>query len=116
RGGVVIDNLVSHSGKRSLRFNVFPGDEKYVESDAIELNQTKPQVIEIGVMVRADRIRLIDVRAIDELGDDLPTVRPQQPEYSQGGSQLYGAGTFGWRYIRKFVSPRNDQPIISMRV
>ena len=116
RGGVVTDNLVSHSGKRSLRFNVFPGDEKYVESDAIVLHQTKPQVIEIGVMVRADRIRLIDVRAIDELGDDLPTVRPQQPEYSSGGSQLYGAGTFGWRYIRKFVSPRNDQPIISMRV
>lgn len=116
RGGVVSDALVSHSGKRSLRFNVFPGDEKYVESDAIILNQTKPQVIEIGVMVRADRIKLIDLRAINELGDDLQTARPRQPEYGTGGTHLYGAGTFGWRYIRKFVSPINDQPIKSIRI
>jgi len=116
RGGVVSDSLVARSGERSLRFDVCPGDEKYVESEPIALNQDKPMVIEVGVMVRTDRIRLIDIRAVDEQGDDLPSYRPMSPEYGGGGSQIYGCGTFGWRYVRKFIGPRSDRPIKSLRV
>ena len=51
RGPVVVDKLVSYAGQQSLRFDVYPGDEKYIESDAIALNQSQPGVIEVGAML-----------------------------------------------------------------
>ena len=122
RGEVAADSLITHSGRTSLRFDVMPGDEKLVEGPEIVLNQDAPRLIEIGAMVRADRVMLIDLRAVDENGVDLPCVRPRHPEVkatpgqrSMTPSALYGNGTFGWRYVRKFFAPRNNQPIKSVR-
>ncbi|MBI2193134.1 MAG: hypothetical protein HYU36_14235 [Planctomycetes bacterium] len=113
RGDAVSDPLVAFSGQRSFRFDVYPGDEKYVESPPIALNQDLPRPVEIGVMVKADRIKLLDLRAANEDGDDLPTYRPMS---AGGGTEIYGSGTFEWRYIRKFVSPLFDRPIKTVRV
>jgi hypothetical protein len=116
RGPVVADPLVAHSGRQSLRFDVFPGDEKLVESDLILLNQQKAHVIEVGVYVRADRIRLIDVRCVDEQGIYMPSYRPSQPENQTGGTALFGNGTFDWRYVRKFFGTPGGRPIKGLRV
>jgi len=116
RGAVTVDRLVSYSGEQSLRFDVLPGDEKYVESDAIAINQAANGVIEVGVFVRADRIKLFDIRCINENGADLKGVYPTQPEYATGGTATWGNGTFEWRYVRKFFAAPFDQPMKSIRV
>ncbi len=106
RGGVGIDPLVFHSGKQSLRFDVYPGDEKYIESDFIPLNQSTPELIEVAAYVRADRIKLFDLRCVDEEGIPLPSYYPIYPENMKGNeSATFGNGTFEWRYVRKFFSP-----------
>jgi len=116
RGKVVVDPLVAFSGRQSLRFDVYPGDEKFVESAPITLNQTQPNIIEVSAMVRADRIKMIDIRAVDEDGANLPSAYPIQPEYSVGGTALYGNGTFGWRYIRKYFALPFNEPVKNIRV
>ncbi len=119
RGAVKLDRLIAHSGRQSVRFDVYPGDEKYIESDAIALNQKESKVVEVGVFVRADRVRLIDVRAVDENGLWMASYRPSQPEYEKAGhpgSVLFGNGTFGWRYVRKFFVSAAGTPVQSMRV
>lgn len=115
-GGVRVDPLISLAGKQSLRFDVYPGDEKYIESDVINVNQAQPGLIEVGVYVRADRARLIDIRAVDLDGANLPTVHAIFPEYSEGGSATYGNGTFEWRYIRKFFAAPFDKPMKGFRL
>ena len=116
RGQVTVDRLVARRGRQSLRFDVYPGDEKLVESELIRVNQVKPGVIEVGVYVRADRIMLLDVRCVDEKGLYMPGYRPRQPEYYNGGTFLYGNGTFEWRYIRKFFGTLNNKPLKAFRV
>lgn len=116
RGGVSLDPLISHSGKQALRFDVFPGDEKLVESDLILLNQEKYHPIEVGAYVRADRINLIDIRCVDQDGEYMPAYRPRQPENSQGGTALFGNGTFEWRYVRKFFGSLGGKPLKGFRV
>lgn len=116
RGTVTTDALVSHTGKQSLRFDVHPGDEKFIESDLVTLNQDATHPLEVGVWVRADRINLIDVRLVDEEGDYMPGYRPRQPENQSGGSFLYGNGTFDWRYVRKFFDVNNKKPVKGVRV
>ncbi len=116
RGAVLADPLVMHSGRRSMRFDVYPGDEKLVESDLITINQDKPHVIEVGAFVRADRIKLVDIRCVDENGYYMPGYRARQPEYKNGGSFLFGNGTFEWRYVRKFFATPNNQPLKAFRV
>ncbi len=116
RGAVVADPLVAHSGKQSMRFDVLPGDEKYVESELIRFNQEKSHPIEVGVYVRADRINLIDVRCVDEEGVYMPAYRARQPENGQGGTFLFGNGTFGWRYVRKFFGTPHDRAVKGIRV
>lgn len=116
RGAVTVDRLIRCEGRQSLRFDVYPGDEKYVESDPITLNQTACSPIEVGVYVRADRIRLFDIRCVNQDGADLPGYLPMQSEYGSGGSATWGNGTFEWRYVRKFFAPAFDQPTRSFRV
>jgi len=116
RGSVTTDRLVVRSGERSLRFDVYPGDEKYIESDLIVLNQTKPRVLEVGVYVRADRIKLLDVRLVNQDGDHMPAKRPREPEWNRGGTFLFGNGTFGWRYVRKTFACLNNEPVKGVRV
>jgi hypothetical protein len=116
RGPVTTDKLIYNTGKRSLRFDVYPGDEKFVESDPIELNQDQPHIVEVSALVRADRIKLIDIRCVNQDGANLPCYYPVQPEYSSGGTALFGNGTFGWRYIRKFFAMPFNAPVKSIRV
>lgn len=116
RGAVAVDPLVAFAGRQSLRFDVYPGDEKLVESDLIVLNQDQPRVIEVGCYVRADRIKLIDIRCVDDQGYYMPGYRPRQPENNRGGTFLFGNGTFPWRYVRKFFAAPNDQPVKAFRV
>jgi len=116
RGAVTVDPLVSYAGNQSVRFDVYPGDEKYIESEPIMLNQVTPGIIEVAAYVRADRIKLIDIVCVSDQGADLPGWRPSQPEYYGGGTATWGNGTFGWRYVRKFFAMPFDQPIKSVRV
>ncbi len=116
RGPVGVDPLVFHGGKQSLRFDVYPGDEKFVESDLIALKQDAPHLIEVSAFVRADRIKLIDIRCVDEDGANLPCYYPVQPEYYTGGTALFGNGTFGWRYVRKFFATPFNAPAKAIRV
>jgi hypothetical protein len=116
RGRVGSDPLIAHSGKQSLRFDVLPGDEKFVESDLIVLNQDKPRLIEVGAYVRADKINLIDVRCVDQEGVYMPGYRPRQAENQSGGSDLFGNGTFGWRYVRKCFATPHGQAVKGVRV
>lgn len=116
RGQVGADALIAHSGRHSLRFDVHPGDEKLVESDLILINQDQPRVIEVGAFVRADRIKLIDVRCVDQDGCYMPGYRARQPEYKNGGTFLFGNGNFEWRYVRKFFAPPNGKPVKGIRV
>jgi hypothetical protein len=116
RGPVGPDRLVAHIGQQALRMDVYPGDEKYVESDLIVLNQDKARAIEVGAYVRADKINLIDVRCVDEEGVYMPAYRARQPEYTQGGTFLFGNGTFGWRYVRKFFGTPQGRPVKGIRV
>ncbi|MCE9589799.1 MAG: hypothetical protein K8S99_04680 [Planctomycetes bacterium] len=117
RGEVRVDPLISFAGKQSLRFDVYPGDEKYVESDLINVNQAAPGMIEVGVWVRADRIMIFDIRLVDNEGAPMLGVYPISPENGGGGSSMYGNGTFGWRYIRKFfATPLNANAVKAFRV
>ncbi len=116
RGRVGNDPLVFHSGRQSLRFDVYPGDEKFVESDLIALNQDAPHLIEVGAWVCADRVKMIDIRVVDEDGANLPSHYPIQPEYGSGGTALFGNGTFGWRYVRKYFMPPFGAPAKGIRV
>jgi hypothetical protein len=116
RGPVVSDAMVARSGSRSLRFDVYPGDEKLVESNLILLNQKSARVIEVGAWVRADGIKLIDIRCVNEEGIYMPGYRPRQPEYRHGGTFTFGNGTFGWRYVRKFFSVPQGTPVKGIRV
>ena len=108
RGEVASDNLLSHRGARSLRMSVPPGDEKYVESDPVPLNQQEPALIEVSMFVRADRLRDFDIQAVNEEGDYLWGA----PWTDYGGGP--GAGTHDWQFVRKYFS--NEKPIKSMRV
>lgn len=116
RGPVSVDPLVARSGKQSLRMDVYPGDEKYVESDFFVINQEQPHAIEVGVYVRGDRINLIDIRCVDQDGVHMPGYRPRQPENQQGGTALFGNGTFGWRYVRKFFGVPHGRALKGFRV
>ncbi|MCE9592466.1 MAG: hypothetical protein K8S99_18320 [Planctomycetes bacterium] len=117
RGEVRVDPLISFAGKQSLRFDVYPGDEKFVESDLIPLKQTTPGMVEVGVWVRGDRSRIFDIRLVDNEGAPMLGVYPISPENYDGGSAVYGSGTFNWRYIRKFFAvPLNTNPVKAFRV
>ena len=116
RGPVRVDPLIFHGGKQSLRFDVYPGDEKFVESDAILLNQDQPHLIEVAGFVRADRIKMLDIRCVDEDGANWPCTYPIQPEWNVGGTALFGNGTFGWRYVRKYFAPPFNAPVKAVRI
>jgi hypothetical protein len=116
RGPVRVDPLVFHGGRQSLRFDVYPGDEKFVESDPIVLNQDQPHLIEVAGFVRADSIKMLDIRCVDDEGANWPCTYPIQPEWNAGGSALFGNGTFGWRYVRKYFAPPFNAPAKAVRI
>src|SRR5204863_9450664 len=100
-------------GRRSCGCNRLPGDEKCGESDPIASNHDQAQPIEIGVWVRADRIRYLDLRAVDEKGESLNDWSFSTPSANPETGMEY-RGTFDWRYIRKFLA--TDHPLKTIRV
>lgn len=95
RGVPVSDGLVTHSGRRSLRFDLYPGDEYLIESQPIKLNQQELRPIEVTAWVRADRLRHFDLILVDQDGNRLPT-NDILPFW---GGLL--AGTHDWIAVRK---------------
>ena len=115
RGTAKTTDLVAHSGKRSLLMKVLPGDEMMVVGKAVPLNQQKPEVVEIGAYVLLDRLKWVDIRAVDQDGKDIPNITPFSggwPVPTDMG-QWYPSTAPQWVYIRKtFYS---DKPIQAIR-
>ncbi|MDA1140036.1 MAG: protein kinase [Planctomycetota bacterium] len=113
RGKVASDAIVARSGARSFRFSVLPGDEMFCESKLISINQSEARFVEIGIWLKADKIRFFDLRAVDENGIYLN----DQSFITSTHSRESGAthrGSFDWRYFRKFFV--SDRPLKSVRV
>ncbi|MBI2192126.1 MAG: hypothetical protein HYU36_09090 [Planctomycetes bacterium] len=115
RGSAVTTDLVAHSGQRSLLMQVFPGDEMLIEGEAIKLNQKESGIIEVGAHVLLDRVKWIDIRALDENGKEIPCV-----DAFTGGwlappdaNQWYPSNAAAWVYIRKTFF--RDKPLESIR-
>ncbi|MBM3457443.1 MAG: hypothetical protein FJX77_02750, partial [Armatimonadetes bacterium] len=118
RGSAVPDPWIAFSGHRSLRCTIYPGDNLAVASDPIPLDQDRPRPIELRAMVKADRLRTLELMAQDErgewllqgdfLGDDME----DNPNGYKMGST--GSGTYDWQCVRKFLSPR--RPVRFLRV
>jgi hypothetical protein len=103
RGPVSTTDLVARSGRRSLQMQVFPGDEMKVDGRLVELNQTAPGIVEIGAYVKLDRVKWIDIRAVDENGNEIPSVDPFGGGWPvvRDTSQIYPSNADGWTYVRK---------------
>ncbi|MBI4024612.1 MAG: hypothetical protein HY360_06495 [Verrucomicrobia bacterium] len=71
RGANGVDDLVVAAGKRSFRMNVPPGDEKYIESAAVALNQTAPTRMALRFDYNAFMLADLVVRVMDEQGNEV---------------------------------------------
>jgi hypothetical protein len=118
RGSAGLDPLLSFGGGRSLRLTVFPGDNLAVQSAPIILNQDRPRSIEARAMVKADRLRALEIMAQDETGQWLPQgdflgddMENNPGTYNMGTT---GSGTYDWYCVRKYFSPR--KPVKSLRL
>jgi len=99
RGANAVDGLMRATGARSLRMNVAPGDQKYLESEMISLNQPSPRRMALRFDYNAYMLAGMMVRVMDEEG------REVFAEFLEPGT------TGGWHsYQRAFVpapvSPR----------
>lgn len=103
RGTVGVTDLAAHTGSRSLLMQVYPGGEMLVEGQAVVLNQDKPGIIEIGAYVLLDRMKWIDIRAVDEDGNEILCADPFGGGWPvpQDKSQRYPSNTAEWTYVRK---------------
>ena len=71
RGSVEGDSLVVHSGRRSERMSVPPGDEKCIVSKPIAFPQKEPRLIEVSAWVKTDRLAMLQIDAVNEKGERL---------------------------------------------
>jgi len=113
RGEVASDDLIARSGRRSFRFSVLPGAEKYCESGPIAINQDATRPVEIGAWLKADKIRYFDLRAVDENGVYLNDTSFIMGTHDRERGAEY-RGTFDWRYFRKFLV--SGRPLKTIRV
>lgn len=118
RGGAELDPVVAAAGNRSLRMTVYPGDSLAVGSPEISLDQAAAHPLEASATVCADSLRGLEIMARDETGQWLPQgdflgddMEDNPAVYDMGTT---GAGTYGWRRIRKFFAPR--KPVRSVRL
>lgn len=108
RGAVLGDTFLARSGMRSLRMDVYPGDDKYVESPPILLNQKELRPLEVGCWVRAQDLKGGDIKVVDENGKHVNDVQ----FLGYRGSVM--SGTHPWIYVRKhFIG---NEPLKSVRV
>lgn len=117
RGSAVLDETPAFQGERSLRFNVFPGDNFAVHSDPIELNQTAACPLEVRAMVKADNLRTLEIMAQDERGQWLPQGDFLGDDMEEPGHYNFGttgSGTYDWSCVRKYFSPRSPVKTVSV--
>lgn len=116
RGPVASCDLVAHSGRRSLLMQVYPGDEMMVESAPVTLNQADRGVVEIGAFVLADRAKWLDIRAIDQDGNDVPAIAAFSGGWKTppDGHQIFPSNAHSWVYIRKWF--QGAAPLKALRV
>lgn len=108
RGPVEPDSLIAHSGHRSLKMIVASGDEKYVESDPITLNQTEPRLIEVQVWVKTDSLHLLQLDGTDENGNRL------WGKLWINKDERVSVGTEDWRLVRQVFRP--NAPVKTFRL
>ncbi|CAN0176354.1 unnamed protein product, partial [Phaeothamnion confervicola] len=118
RGNSSLDPLVTYNGKPTLRFDVYPGDNFAVASTPVALNQSKIQPLEVRALVKADNLRTLEIMAQDETGHWLPqgdflgdSMEDDPGSYNMGTT---GSGTYDWRCVRKYFSPR--KPLGNIRI
>jgi hypothetical protein len=118
RGAAAADPSLAFTGSRSLRFTVYPGDNFAVSSEPLVLGQQAAAPIELRAMVKADRVRTLELMAQDERGDWLPQgdFLGDDMEDNPNGYRMgtTGSGTYDWHCVRKYLSPR--RPVGSLRV
>ena len=97
---VGVDEVVVHSGRRSLEMIVPSGDEVSVTAHPIALNQREPRLIELLATIKTDRPCMLAIDGLDENGDRL-----------DGFSFIHKApvsvGTDEWRTLRQVLSTRS---------
>lgn len=71
RGANAVDEVVVATGKHSFRMNVPPGDEKYIESAPIALNQAAPQRMALRFDYNAYLLANLYVQVIDDRGREV---------------------------------------------
>ena len=107
RGPVGADSLVTHSGAHSLKMIVPAGDEMFVASQPILLNQTAARLIEVSAWVRTDRLCMLQIDAVDQDGTRLDG-------FDFINKAPVSIGTDGWRLLRQIFRPRT--PVKSVRL
>ena len=108
RGTPRLDSLVSHSGQRSLRFDLLGGDEYSIQSAAIPLHQREARPLEVTAWIKADRLRHFDLILVDQDGRRLPS----NTTLTYWGGHL--GGTHGWVALRKVF--QGFAPVKSVRL
>ena len=97
RGATALDPLVVRAGKKSLHLNAPPGDDRYVETAAIALNQTQPRRMTLEFDYNSYLLANLLVQVVDEQGREV-------------FAQNIVAGTSGgWNTFRAEFLPRKPQ-------
>jgi len=122
QGRAKTTSLIARTGARSLHMQVLPGDETTIEGPPTHLNQQiGPEgqgVIEIGVYVLTDRVKWLDLRAVDQDGNDIPAAHayrgrwraPQDTDIEFPSNT--GLADADWTYIRKWFQPQSPAKFI----
>jgi hypothetical protein len=105
RGTPVLDALIVHAGRRSLRMPVLAGDELAVSSAPIALEQKAPRLIEASVWIKTDRVNQIQIDARNEKGERLDG-------FDFINKAPASIGTNDWRLVRQVFRPR--EPVKSL--
>jgi hypothetical protein len=111
RGASAVDRLVVRAGKQSFRMNVPPGDDRYIESSAILLNQPASRRLVVEFDYNSYLLANLMVQVVDEQGKEvfadnivpgssagwqtyraefLPRKAQQKPGAASAGGDLYG--------------------------
>lgn len=107
RGLVRADELVTHSGRRALQMIVPSGDEVFVASDPIVLNQTEPRPIEVAAWVKTHQLAMLQIDAENERGERLDG-------FNFIHKNPLSIGTDDWRLVRQVFRPKT--PVKSLRL
>ncbi len=107
RGNVFVDDIVRNQHRNALAMHLATGDEVFVASAPIPLNQTEARLIEVTAMVRTDQLAMFQIDAEDENGkrvDGFNFIHKAMPS----------VGTNDWREVRQVFRPA--APLKSIRL